>query len=226
MAEALRNHNIQDKTSDLKVSKTEPSESAEDSITTAEDFTCLNCPFTTYNAMLLSRHAKRVHNEIKIWDCQHCDYKTGERQNLLRHIKSIHEKIMDFACQICDYITSREDSLRYHIKATHLKINNLKCNSCDYVTTDSSNLKRHVNSSHLKVFAHQCDHCEYKTAHRGHLIRHMSNVHKIKNQKPFELTKEKGAQDLSRRKCPLCEFEAETEDSLTVHLMSCHVVSE
>ena len=111
--------------------------------------------------------------------------------------KRNHEKTIDFACQICDFTTLRADKLRGHIKSTHLEIYDFKC-----------------------------DYCEYKTAHGGHLNRHKSNVHKNKNQKQFKLTKEKGAQDLSHRKCPLCEFEAETDDSLTGHLMSCHVVSE
>ena len=52
------------------------------------------------------------------------------------------------------------------------------------------------------------------------LKQHKNTVHKKVNQETTEFAKEQRGPEETSTKCQLCEFEADTEDSLTGHLMS------
>ena len=110
--------------------------------------------------------------------------------------------------------------------AVHDKIYDLKCNKCDYATNDARHLEGHIKGVHLKVFDYKCKQCEYQTVRQRYLKKHERNVHKNMNAKTLGLTEEQPAYDQNQIKCQLCEFKAESEDALTSHLMSYHVISD
>ena len=212
------------KSSGLQISRSRPPDNLQDHFETANNYKCTVCHFTTDKSRLLARHMDTRHDKNKVLNCQQCDCKFINKHNLRRHVRSVHEKIKDFVCQICCFSTSRPETLKGHVKSIHLLIRDFKCDQCEYVSSNRSDLKNHLNSSHLKVFDHHCDKCDYKTAQRGHLNRHKSTVHKNMSQIQFDLTEHQEVHDLIHRKCQLCNFVAKTEDSLTGHLMSCHVM--
>ena len=188
-------------------------------------FKCEQCKYSTVHQGHINRHIRIGHN--KELSCQHCHYKTSNGQHFRRHFKAVHEGIKNFTCQKCNFSAARAEAVKRHIKSIHLKIRDFKCDHCAYESSTRGHLKIHMNSSHLKVFDHQCDQCGYETVRRCHLIRHKNRVHKnsVLSVMKHEIKEDPETEDTIQRKCELCEFRAFDEDSITKHLISCHVVS-
>ena len=104
------------------------------------------------------------------------------------------------------------------------KIRHFSCENCTYKASNKSNfptkwhLRRHQAAVHEKKKDFDCMWCNYKAGYRHVLRNHMKVVH---NKTEKENVTGKHDNNIQ---CQLCQFEAHTEDGLTDHLMSTHVV--
>ena len=145
---------------------------------------------------------KKFANEKK---CK--DRKIKDLENI---IKSKNEKVMkeNFKCEYCDFQTPSERGLNVHIKRKHTNLNAEKypveCDFCDFSAKSESEMRFHLKNVHTATDSNvkclDCDFCAYNEisiqVHRGR-----------QHEDGFE--------------CGLCDFRADSLETLNVHLTTC-----
>ena len=216
---------------------------------------CDNCPFRTGHKRTLRKHMKRTHpsgnvtldqtansteensEEMKsnrpalTFKCPQCPITTTHKSSIKVHIKAVHDKIKDFTCELCNFATSRRAVLNKHVKNVHIKVKDLVCGACDYRTGDRGSYRTHIRVQHDKRKDFACDHCSYRAGQKSHLLRHIKVSHS-NAKSTLDLTADTPKASIyenirkeSGKICQLCKIMLESEEKLTDHLMSEHVLS-
>ena len=106
---------------------------------------------------------------------------------------------------------TRKSNLNNHVKVIHNNIKDYSCDLCAYEASSKGALFDHNKAIHSKIKDYSCDLCDYKASVKRYLKRHMAKHHSKIG-------------DRQNEKCLLCEFTTDSEEVLTEHLISTHVV--
>ena len=164
---------------------------------------CDQCNFTSAYKNYLNLHIKSVHEGIRTHLCDKCDYKAATKGVLIQHIETVHEGIR-YQCDQCEYKARTKGGLKKHLVNLHSGIK-LHCDQCNYQTADQRALDAHIRFVHEGI-GFTCDYCGLKTATEWKLKRH------IKTHEQRERTE----------KCPKCDKEFYTKETLRKHVISVH----
>ena len=224
----------------MLLSKSEPQEKKK------KAHKCKLCSFTTIYPRYLARHINSVHEKVrpaKNLLCKECNYRCSTVSGIKLHENAVHKNMKDKSCQLCNYKTADPANLRRHVKTIHLGIFKFRCELCNFKGTSAVELRTHDNAVHKNVKDAICQLCKFTTSYQAHLRRHKKVVHGNKSEVNSEgsginvgnnvnlkgpvkdvmsIGVERNAN--STQKCKLCDFLASSEDDLTKHLMSTHVI--
>ena len=185
----------------------------------------------TANSIIENNEEMKSKRSVLKYLCPRCPFRTTHKPNIKVHIKTVHDKNKDFKCELCNYATSRKPVLNQHVKNVHSKIKDLFCGVCDYRTGDPGNYRTHIRVRHDKIKDFACGNCSYKAGTRSNLVRHIKVSHS-NAKSTLDLTAEppegsivENIRKESGKICQLCKIMLESEEKLTDHLMSEHVLS-
>ena len=77
-------------------------------------YLCHKCDKQFSSSGCLTRHIKRIHEEIR-YPCNKCDKTFRESRNVTRHIQSVHNGVK-YQCDLWDSVFSNFDSVQRHKK--------------------------------------------------------------------------------------------------------------
>jgi len=157
-----------------------------------------------HNCDETSTPRKRV-SKPKIYECEYpdCDQKFSIRWNMLNHIKQIHLKIK-FKCDQCDYEAAQKGTLVRHQLGVHGEgFRYLQCPHCPKTYKWETDFRRHLERHKNERF--KCDECDKEFAEKRGLRHHIKVEHlNIK------------------KKCDMCDFEANCIQTLKAHKLKMH----
>ena len=128
----------------------------------------------------------------------------------------MHENLGDIKCDKCDYGTTEPGNLKRHIRSVHMGTPIKKEGS----TTDYLSLQ--LKLEHVKIVQLKCHKCNYATSTGQELTRHMEGAH---HKEIVVKSNPDKAKVTKTKKCQACEFVAETDITLTDHIMTSHILS-
>ena len=135
------------------------------------------------------------------------DKKIKELENL---IKSKNEKEVKahFKCEYCDFETPSERGLNVHIKRKHTNMKAdkypVECDFCDFNAKSESDMKFHLKNVHTATDSnYKCLDCDFCAYNEISIQVHQGRSHGDE----FE--------------CGLCDFQADSLETLNLHLTTC-----
>ncbi len=177
---------------------------------------CKICQLAYENTEALKVHMNKHHRITKqLYVCEFCAKEFYGARSLRKHIERHKSQISGdkFRCNECAFETFIEVYLRNHKNRHHpdpSKTRMLYCDQCNYKNSLQKNLTRHIWDKHKqprKPKEHICtwEGCNKSFSRPAHLKAHMC-IHT--GEKPFT--------------CKHCEYSAIQQNSLMVHMKSCH----
>ena len=145
---------------------------------------------------------KKFSNEKK-----YKDKKIKDLENLL---KAKNEKTIkdNFKCEYCDFQTPSERGLNVHMKRKHTNMKAdefpVECDFCDFNAKSENEMRFHLKNIHTSTDSNfkclDCDFCAYNE---------------------ISIQVHQGRQHGEGFECGLCDFQAESLDTLNLHLTTC-----
>ena len=89
-------------------------------------------------------------SERELMKCDTCKYETNRGLLMNRHIKAVHLQIKDHVCEICGFATSQKGHLKVHKNTVHrVQKYTFKCDKCSFSSDIRKNLQRHFQYRHI-----------------------------------------------------------------------------
>ena len=197
-----------------------------------QKLSCENCEYETYSRQCLNWHKKNNHiPKIFSFDCKVCPKVFAKESLLNSHIKrQHHQRIKTIKCKSCDKAFQYQTQLRKHTESVHLGLKK----ECDICKGQFSDLNRHKMRAHSEPSStltqmFKCNHCEKVLTNKQSLTDHMRNAHTAKvqcemcNQLLSHLSLKKHIEikhniNKPNYKCPECQKQFASKDSLNAHI--------
>ena len=135
------------------------------------------------------------------------DKKIKELENLINSKKEKGKKD-NFKCEYCDFGTSSERGLYVHIKRKHtdMKVDKypVECDFCEFDAKSESEMRFHLKNVHTVTDSNfKCLYCDFCAFNEISIQVHQGRQH----EDGFE--------------CGLCDFKADSLETLNLHLTTC-----
>ncbi|XP_066265798.1 zinc finger protein 665-like [Branchiostoma lanceolatum] len=160
-------------------------------------YKCDHCSHLAESLTLLHEH-KKVHKAAHAHKCpvKSCTFSSDDRVEFFDHLSKRHNKSQQYFCNVCNHKTYLLRELKDHMK-THGKV--FKCEKCEFSANTYASFRQHI-TKHNKTAQYKCDKCDFTSKVKSIVVRHS----KDHGDNPFQ--------------CPHCEFKADTQDDLSIHL--------
>ncbi|XP_035663109.1 zinc finger protein 665-like [Branchiostoma floridae] len=160
-------------------------------------YKCDYCPHLTESLTLLREH-KKIHKAAHEHKCpvRSCTFSSDDRDKFFDHLSQTHGKSQQYFCNICNHKTYLMRELKEHMK-THGDV--FKCDKCEFSANTYATFRHHI-ANHKKTEKYKCDKCDFTSNSKSVVLRHTKDHGDI----PFQ--------------CPHCEYKADTQDDLSIHL--------
>ena len=138
---------------------------------------CKYCKFKCGRAILLKRHYREFHDNMKI--CTICNtFQTKSWRMYDNHIRDNH--FLPYRCGHCLSTYNTFEILKHHIRSKHMGERNFKCPHCDFTASKKFTLTNHIQGIHDKNKPYKCDQCSYHCLFPGQLEKHKLKKHQPK----------------------------------------------
>lgn len=176
---------------------------------------CVICRMNFTSKLLLDRHTRNEHEEVKEEDddevvcCPGCGIEFTNKNEMQKHFDDHHKTDAGVSCDKCGKKFNKLDHLKAHYLAAHTE-NKFECRQCGRCFSYKSALDRHIKVVHENQRDHECNKCGKSFGTRYDLSMH------------FEANHDESRKAQIRRTCTVCGKIFSKERNLQIHILAIH----
>ena len=142
-----------------------------------KEFKCKECDTIFVSHLALELHYVEEHKKVR-FVCDICGYSIYQASILRRHKKEIHDGEKSHICHICGQSHGRKAYLADHLAKYHgIGESRYKCDTCGKIYLTSAQLKNHMEGTHLRDKKYCCDQCIHVSYNISALQKHKRIKH-------------------------------------------------